>query len=97
MATEAPDPYLLQRLDGFQDSIVRLDQKIDDKLGDHSTRIAKLEVRSETQDGSIRQLGTLVETYSHRETERRRWVVATFFSALVAVCAVVALFVSLFH
>lgn len=94
---EAPDPYLLQRLDGFQDSIVRLDQKIDDKLGDHSTRIAKLEVRSETQDKTLVNLAHVVENSSHRETERRRWVVATVISAVVAAMAIVGFVIQLIH
>jgi hypothetical protein len=92
---DAPDPYLLQRLDGFQDSIVRLDQKIDDKLGDHSTRIAKLEVRSDNNELTVQRILHILESSGQRTTEARRWVVATFIAAMAAVAGITAAVVEL--
>lgn len=101
---ETPNPYLLQRLDGFQDSIIRLDQKIDTTMGDHATRIARAETRLDNHDESNRrhdrehrEMMVAFERFMSRGTAARRWIVATVIAASAAVAGVVVAIMTAIH
>lgn len=97
MTDDGSNPYLLHRLDDIRESIIRIDQKVDLKLGDHSERIARLEVRADNTDEytgrlaqSIDRLATALEHTGMRDVERRRWIVTTVAAVLLGVGSVIA-------
>ncbi|MDX8050397.1 hypothetical protein SK571_13480 [Lentzea sp. BCCO 10_0798] len=81
--------WVMSLLDELKSSFVRLDEKLDVKLGDHATRITKLEVEGEHKQ---RQIDALL-LQQQNNTAGRRWVITTaiaVIAVLVSIAAVAA-------
>jgi hypothetical protein len=75
--------YVMQRIGELTEMFIRLDQKIDDTMGDHSVRIAKLELRADQSEQRI-----------DAATTGRRWQVTTWIAALSLLVALAAVLVA---
>lgn len=81
---EVPVKYVMARFAEVQEAVGKLDQKIDDKLGDFAVRMAKVELRLELHDKAI-------ET----GISGRRWGITTVIAAVSVLVAVGALLVAI--
>ena len=77
---DVPLRYVMERVREVQDAISAVSQKIDDRMGEHAVRLARMELR---QDLTDRRLET--------DTGGRRFVLTTVISTVAVLVSIAAL------
>lgn len=90
MPEDVPASILIAQLNEVKDAIIRLTDRIDTKFGEHSDRLARLEVQNENQAADIEEL----RQQQKESTAGRRWFITTVVSIIAALTAIAALVAS---
>jgi hypothetical protein len=85
-SNEVPAAWVMAQLDELKAAFVRLDEKLDNKLGDHANRLARQEVVAEHQQRLIDEL----QQQLRDNTNGRRWGITTVIAVIAVLVSIAA-------
>lgn len=98
---DVPVTYVMTQLDELKAAVGRLTEKIDNQLGDHATRLTRLEVEREHHQRQLaelqiqhqRQIAELQKQLQDNTTDHthgRRWGISTVIAVIAVLVSIAA-------